>query len=139
MNDFQVEVVSAAGLLYSGRAIKLFATGELGELEILKNHAPLLTALNPGPLFIVKSDLTEESLVIFGGILEVQPKLTTVLVDAALRMDEIDENSALQAKEKAEQAIQLMQPDLDYHKAHSQLAAAVAQLRILKKLRELRK
>ena len=136
LTPFQVEIVSPEkAALFSGAVVKLFATGIMGELEILANHAPLLTTLGPGPVWVEKADQQEYSLVIFGGILEVQPKCTTVLADAALRADEIDEDHALKVKEQAEKAIRDRQAGLDYAKANAELVAALAQLRIIRKIR----
>ena len=134
--EFQVDIVSPEkASLFSGKVVKLFATGIMGELEILAHHAPLLTTLGPGPVWVEKADKTEQSFVIFGGLLEVQPQCATVLADAALREEDIDEANALEVKARAEQAIRDRQAGLDYTKVHSELAAALAQLRIIRKLR----
>lgn len=136
VNTFQVEIVTPEMEVFSGKARKLFLTGLMGELEILPNHAPLLTTISPGPVWVEKESGEEESLVIFGGMLEVQPLVTTVLADTVLREGDIDENKAKLAKEQAEKAIAMQQVGMDYAEVHSQLAAAVAQLRIMRKLKE---
>lgn len=132
---FQLEIVSAQEEIYSGPAVKLFVTGVLGELEILANHAPLLTKLAPGPVWIVKDGGSEEALVINGGMLEVQPEVTIILADSAIRARDLDEAEALKAQQNVEQRIAQHQSDMNYEKAHAELAMAVAQLRVLKKLR----
>ncbi len=69
-NCFQVEIVSAEEEIFSGTAARIAVTGQLGELEILCNHAPLLTALNPGPVWLTKADGSEEAFFVSGGMLE---------------------------------------------------------------------
>jgi F-type H+-transporting ATPase subunit epsilon len=139
MNSFRLEIVSPEGLLFSGLAKKLFVTGTLGELEVLAGHAPLLTSLEPGPVWIVKDNDEEEGLVIFGGMLEVQPEITIVLVDAAVRAKDIDEAAAKEARRIAETAILKRENGLNYAKAHADLNVAIAQLRVVRKLQSLRK
>ena len=134
--DFQLDIVSAEGEVFSGTVQKLFVTGVEGELEILAGHAPLLTALSPGPVWVEREDNKEDGFVIFGGMLEVQPDITIILADAALRAHDIDEAAALEAKQNTEKAIAQRETDLDYAKAHAELAHAVAQLRLIKKLRQ---
>ncbi len=62
-------------------------------------------------------------------MLEVQPHVITVLADTALRAKDIDEAEALEAKHRAEKALSNNKADIDYAKAQSELAEAVAQLR----------
>ena len=138
MKSFRLEIVSPETELFSGFAQKLFVTGIVGELEILYGHAPLLTSLAPGPVWIVKEDGHEEGLVIFGGMLEVQPNITIVLADAALRAKDIDEAAAQAAKRSTEHAIATNVAGLDYTKARADLTLAMAQLRITKKLHSLK-
>ncbi len=139
MKSFQLEIVSPEEEIFSGRAQKLFVTGIMGELEILYGHAPLLTSLAPGPVWIVGDDGQEDGLVIFGGMLEVQPDTTIVLADTALRAKDIDEAAANAAKRTTEHAIASKEQGLDYAKAHIDLTFARAQLRIVRKIQSLRK
>ncbi len=50
---------------------------------IFPGHAPLLTAIKPGMIRIVKQFGHEEFIYLSGGILEVQPGSVTVLADTA--------------------------------------------------------
>lgn len=135
-NCFDLKIVSAEDNIFQGKASKLFVTGVLGELEILVNHAPLLTELAPGPVWVEREDKEEEGFVIFGGILEVQPKITIILAESALRAKDIDEAAALEVKNNVERKIAQHESDLDYAKAHAELTMAVAQLRVIQKLRK---
>ncbi len=135
-NCFRLEIVSAEGEIFSGTAQKLFVTGAYGEMEILAGHAPLLTSLMPGPVWVIREDEQEEAFVILGGMLEVQPNVTIVLADAAMRATDIDEAEALAAKKSAEDSISRRGAgQIDYSKVHNELVMAMAQLRILRKLR----
>ena len=130
-----VDVVSAEREIFSGTAEMVFAPLVTGEVGILPRHAPLLAPLKPGEVR-VRTGHEELAFYVSGGMLEVQPHVVTVLADTALRAKDIDEASALKAKERAEEAMRNRQSDMDYAKAQAELAQAVAQLRTLRKLRE---
>jgi len=133
---FHLDIVSVQEQLFSGLCEKLFVTGIMGELEILYNHASLLTILKPGPVWVIRQGGEEEALYISGGTLEVQPTITTILADTAIRAKDVDAAAALEAKQRAEEALINHTGDFDYAKAHAQLLEAVAQLRSLKKIRD---
>lgn len=134
--SFHVDIVSAEAEIFSGLVEKLFVTGIMGDMEIMQGHAPLLTALKPSPVWIVKQNGQEEVFYISGGMLEVQPKATTILADTAIRAKDVDEKQAIEAKQRAEAILSGRATDFDYARAQSQLLEALAQLRALKKLRE---
>ena len=126
-----LNVVSAEEELFSGRIESLQITGSEGELGIMPGHAPLLTSLKPGMARIVKQHGEEEVIYLSGGMLEVQPHNVTVLADVATRADDLDEQAAEAAKQRAEEHLNAHSGDVDYAEAASELARAVAQLRVI--------
>lgn len=134
--SFHLDIVSAEAEIFSGLVQKLFVTGAMGDLEVMQGHAPFLTSLKPGPVWVVKQNGHEEVFYISGGMLEVQPKITTILADTALRAKDVDEAHALEAKKRAEAMLAGRIKDFDYAQAQAQLVEAIGQLRALKKLRE---
>lgn len=131
-----LDVVSAEEMIFSGRVESLQVTGSEGELGVMPGHAPLLTALKPGMVRLVKQLGGEEIIYIAGGTLEVQPHNVTVLADTAIRASELDEQAAEQAKREAQEQMDKAQSgELDYQQAAVQLEEALAQLRVLRQLR----
>lgn len=131
-----VDIVSAEEEIFSGPAEMVFAPAVMGELGILPRHAPLLTQLKPGEVRIRTGGGEEQFFYVSGGMLEIQPHVVTVLADTALRAKDLDEAAALQAKERAEQALRDKSSEFEYARAQSELAEAVAQLQAIKKLRD---
>ena len=129
------DIVSAEEAIFSGLVEMLVATGDIGELGVSYGHAPLLTALKPGPVRIVKQGGDEEVYYVSGGFLEVQPGVVSILADTALRADDVDEAAAEEARKEAEHALANQSGDFDYGRASSQLAEAAAQLATLRKLK----
>lgn len=130
-----VDIVSAEAEIFSGPAEMVFASAVMGEVGILPRHAPLLTELKPGEVR-VKTAEGEEFFYISGGMLEIQPHVVTVLADTAARAKDLDEAAAIQAKERAEQAMADKTSEFEYAKAQTELAEAVAQLQAIRKLRD---
>jgi F-type H+-transporting ATPase subunit epsilon len=64
--------------------------------------------------------------------------VVTVLADTATRARDLDEAQALEAKQRAEEALAGKTADFEYAKAQAELAEAVAQLRTIQKLRKKR-
>ena len=131
-----VDIVSAENEIFSGLAEMVFAPAIMGEVGIMPRHAPLLTQLKPGDVRLKLPDGQEEIFYVSGGMLEVQPHVVTVLTDTALRAKDVDEAAALEAKQRAEQAIQDRTSEFEYAKAQAELAEAVAQLQAIQKLRD---
>ncbi len=129
------DIVSAEEAIFSGLVEMLVATGDIGELGVSYGHAPLLTALKPGPVRIVKQGGYEEVYYVSGGFLEVQPGVVSILADTALRAGDVDEAAAEEARKEAEHALANQSGDFDYGRASSQLAEAAAQLATLRKMK----
>ena len=135
MATIQCDIVSAEGSIFSGAAEMVIATGEMGDLGVSAGHSPLLTGLKPGPVRVLGND-DEVVFYVSGGFLEVQPNVVTVLADTAARGDDLDEAAAIEAQQRAEQAMANQSAELDYTRAAAELAAAVAQLRTIQQIKK---
>jgi len=131
-----IHIVSAESEIFSGTANMVFAPAEMGEVGIAPRHTPLLTRLKPGEVRVQMEGQDEQFFYVSGGILEIQPHVVTVLADTAIRATDLDEAAAIQAKERAERAMDDKQSDFDYAKAQAELAEAVAQLRTISSIRQ---
>ncbi|MCJ7927916.1 MAG: F0F1 ATP synthase subunit epsilon [Pantoea vagans] len=128
---YHLDVVSAEQQMFSGTVQSIQVSGSEGELGIRPNHAPLLTAIKPGMVRIVKQHGEEEVIYLSGGVLEVQPGAVTVLADTAIRGSDLDEARALEAKRKAEEHMNSSHGDVDFVTASAELAKAIAKLRVI--------
>jgi F-type H+-transporting ATPase subunit epsilon len=134
MNSFKLNIVTASEEVYSGDVFKLSIKGIMGELEVRANHSPLLTGIFPGAIWIVDSLGENVGFVVHGGILEVQPSVTTVLADTILRSKDLDEEVANAAKVTGDALFSKSKSSFDFEKARSELAIATAQLEFLKRI-----
>lgn len=131
-----VDIVSAESSVFTGEAEMVFAPAIMGEVGILPRHAPLLTRLRPGEVRLKLPGGEEEFFYVSGGMLEVQPTSVTILSDTGLRAKDIDEAAAMEAKQRAEQAMQDKSSEFEYAEAERELAEAVAQLQAIQRLRK---
>ena len=130
-----VDIVSAEGEIYSGPASMVFAPASEGEIGIAPRHAPLLTTLKPGEVRVQIDGQDEQSFYISGGALEIQPNVVTVLADTAVRARDLDEATALAAKQRAEEAMRERTDKVEIAEAQAELLRAVAMLRAIERLR----
>lgn len=121
MAPMRLEIITAEREVYADDVDVLVAPGIEGQLGILPHHAPLMTALQPGELLIRKEG-EESYLAVTGGFLEVIGNKVTILADACERSDEIDE-------ERAQAAIDRATNDLSRVEANQQLAQAAVAMR----------
>jgi F-type H+-transporting ATPase subunit epsilon len=133
-----VDIVSAEGAIFSGEASMVFAPAVMGEIGIAPRHAPLLTTLKPGEVRVQTPAGEEQAFYVSGGAIEVQPHLVTVLADTALRAKDLDEAAALQAMQRAEEALKNRGSRIEVAEAQAELARAAAQIRAIEKLRKIK-
>jgi len=133
---FSCHVVSAEEEIYSGEVQMVIATGALGELGILRGHAPLLSPLIPGPVVLRNANNEDEIVYVSGGTIEVQPGEVIILADTAIRAHDVDEAAVLEAQKQAEQALHNQSSEMNYSVAMVQLAEAMAQLRTLQAMKK---
>jgi F-type H+-transporting ATPase subunit epsilon len=132
-----VDVVSAEESIYSGEAEFVVLPGEAGELGIYPRHIPLITRIKPGAVRIKPAGGGEELLIfVAGGILEVQPKVITVLADTAIRGTDLDEAKANEALKRAEEARARAKDKQELAVVEGELSMLAAQLAAIRKLRK---
>jgi F-type H+-transporting ATPase subunit epsilon len=136
-NTIHVDVVSAEESIFSGEAEFVVLPGEAGELGIYPRHTPLITRIKPGTVEITPAGGGEKQLIfVAGGILEVQPKVITVLADTAIRGKDLDEAKATQALKEAEEARRNAKSAEGIAAAEASLAMLAAQIAAIRKLRK---
>ncbi len=136
VHTLHVDVVSAEEQIYAGEAEFVVLPGEAGELGIYPRHTPLITRIKPGAVRIkVPGQAEEEFVFVAGGVLEVQPRVVTVLADTAIRGKDLDEAKASEALKQAEEARKNAQSKQEVATVEAELAMLAAQLAAARKLR----
>ncbi len=133
MDQLELKIVTPEKVIYDAVCDSVsFPTVE-GEITILPHHIPLISAIKPGELKI-KRDGKIEYFAVTKGVLEMDGKTITLLTDAAERAEEIDEERAQEAAEKAKKLMTEKRMDEEgYTDAVAQMERALSRLRIAKK------
>jgi F-type H+-transporting ATPase subunit epsilon len=130
-----VEIVTNERIVYSETDVDMVsAPGSEGVLGILPNHAPLVTPLSAGELRIKKGG-SEETMVVFGGFMEVLPDKVIVLADAAEKVEEIDVARAEAARKRAEEAMARGGEQDDLAAAAARLSRAQVRIKVSERRR----
>jgi F-type H+-transporting ATPase subunit epsilon len=90
MPSFRFELVAPERLIFSGEAESVVVPGTEGEFTVLKDHAPVISALRPGVVVIEQTGTAKQRLYVRGGFAEVAPSGLTILVHQALPLEEVD-------------------------------------------------
>lgn len=135
MSNIRLDIVSAERVVYSEEVDVVVAPGIEGQLGILPHHAPLMTTLQVGELWVRKGG-EEFSLAISGGFLEVRPDRIIVLADTAERAEEIDIARAEEAKRRAQEQLGQYPPAVDAARAEVALRRSLARLKVAAKRRK---
>ena len=100
MATMRLEIITAERQVYADDVEMVVAPGMEGQLGILAHHAPLMTALQPGEI-LIRKDGEDSYLAVTGGFMEVIGNTVTILADACEHSEEIDEDRAQAAVERA--------------------------------------
>ncbi len=78
---FQIEIVTPQKLHFSGEVVSVTVPGDLGQFQILRNHAPLLSSLTKGKVKLALADRSEQSFSILDGFIEVSGNKAILLTE----------------------------------------------------------
>ena len=134
MATMQLEIITAEQQVYDGEVDLVVAPGIEGELGILAHHAPLMTALQPGEI-LIRKDGEETYLAITGGFLEVMGNKVTILADACERSDEINEERAQIAVDRARERMANQDTDIQLEQAVASIRRAQVRLDVVRRRR----
>ena len=138
MDTIRCEIVTVERLVYEDDVDSVTAPAVMGEIQVLPEHAPLITALSPGELVVEKAGEAEH-FAIGGGYLEVLANKVIVMADTAEHSDEIDEARAQEARERAEQMLREHPPTAeDYAAIESALRRSLTRLQVSRRRRRRR-
>jgi len=126
LKTFDLSLVTPEGAVFEGEAQMLIVPGAAGEIGVLARHAPLVAMLKAGEIR-VKAGGDWQSFAAGPGYCKVQRDRAIVLVDAAVRAEEIDLE---QARREADEARALLEragageEEIDRWKVEQQLRHA---------------
>lgn len=103
---FNLKLVTPEGALFEGQAASLTLPTETGEITVLPNHVPMVSAIASGAASITLEDGFEEDIAISGGFLQIKGlNEVVILAQMAERAAELDLKTIEEAKMRAETTV----------------------------------
>ena len=102
---FDLSLVTPEGVAYEGEAEMLIVPGAAGEIGVLARHAPLVAMLKAGEIR-VKTGGDWQAFAAGPGYCKVQQDRALVLVDDAVRAEDIDVEQARREVDEARAALE---------------------------------
>jgi len=135
MKTFELEVITPERQVYKGAVRSLVVPAEGGSLGVLAHHAPLLCPIEIGEAKLVDEGGETLFFMVSPGFLEVEHQHARLLLEAAERAGEIDEERAERARERAQKRLQeASRGQIDLVRARMALLRATVRLKIRQRM-----
>jgi F-type H+-transporting ATPase subunit epsilon len=130
MATLKLEILTPTAKIFEGDVDSVQLPGAEGDMGILPQHMPLVSALNAGELIITQNGQTQV-LAIGEGFAEITGTSVGVLTDGAVNEKDIDEKVAEEAVKRAEELLKTSTLEGDELEAtQASLARSLAQIKV---------
>ena len=130
-NLFTLKIVTPDRVFYQGEISMVEFNTTEGEIGVLKGHVPTTVIVSPGILTITEAEGTKEA-ALHAGFAEILQSEVVILAEIIEWPDEIDEERAKRAKERAEERLRTKTPETDILRAETALQRAMARIHVIK-------
>ena len=115
---FPVEVLTPEGEVFNDEVEMVSTRTATGSIGVRAHHAPLMGILEPTELRLYKSESDVEKFAQGEGYLQVVDNHALVLVEEAIRPDQLDKGDIESRLRDAEQAMQGAEEDSEEYRRH---------------------
>lgn len=98
---FSLEIVTPEKAIFSGEIEQITVPGSESSFGVLRNHAPIIAALDPGVVKVFLPEGDEQRYVIGGGFFQMLDNKAQVLADSAELPAQIDVARARESEARA--------------------------------------
>ncbi len=127
---YNLTIVTPEKIFYEGEVSSVIVPGSEGYLGVLTNHAPLITGIVPGKVFVTDGDDKEIFMAISYGFFEVSGNKATLLADSVEYVDDIDIERARESLERARKRLRDTAGEVDTPRAQKAVLKAKNRVRI---------
>ncbi len=129
-NNLYVEIVAPNKRVFQGEAQGIRAPGVQGSFEVLYNHAPMIAAIETGPLYVTAASGERITFATSGGFLEVLGNVVTLLAETVEPASDIDLDRAKASEDRARQRLAESTTSADRQRAEQALVRARNRARV---------
>ncbi|MCR5254936.1 MAG: ATP synthase F1 subunit epsilon [Acetatifactor sp.] len=129
--DFILRIITPDRVFYEGKVDMVEFNTTEGQIGVLPGHIPMTVIVKPGVLSIHEEEEVKHA-ALHAGFSEILPDRITILAEVIEWPDEIDENRAEAARERAENRLSSKTPETDIARAETALARAIARIEVLR-------
>ncbi len=129
-NNLYVEIVAPDKRVFQGEAQGVRAPGVEGSFEVLRNHAPMIAAIEIGPIIVTTPPGDAIAFATSGGFVEVLNNVVTVLAETVEPASEIDVDRARAAEDRARKRLAESLTGVERERAEQALERARNRLRV---------
>ena len=115
-SKFHVEVLTPEGQVFNGEVEMVSTRTNTGSIGVLANHAPLMGILEPTELRLYKTESDVEKFAQGEGYLQVVDNRALVLVEEAIKPDDLDRSDIESRLKDAEQALDQTEKDSEEYR-----------------------
>ena len=130
-NLFTLKIVTPDRVFYQGEVSMVEFNTTEGEIGVLKGHVPTTVIISPGILTITEAEETKEA-ALHAGFAEILQNEVVILAEIIEWPEEIDEERAKRARERAEERLRTKTPETDILRAETALQRAMARIHVIK-------
>ena len=127
---FEVEIITPDRTFYKSEATMIEFNTAAGEIGVYKNHVPVTNVIAPGIVTITDENEKRIVAAVHSGFATILQDKVTLLAEIAEWPDEIDEQRAKAAKERAEKRLSENREELDVLRAEIALKKALVRLEV---------
>ena len=131
MEKFKLRIVTPERVFYEGEADMVEMNTTEGQIGCYPGHIPLTVICKPGILTIHEGDEIKTA-ALHAGFAEILPDSFSILAEAVEWPDEIDEERAKAALERAKSRLESKTDDIDMSRAEVALQRAITRINVLK-------
>lgn len=132
---FTLRVIVSDKIFFDGKCMQLIIPATDGAMGILANHENMVVAVTNGDMRIQTEDGNWVEAAIGTGFAQISNNRAMVLADTAERPEEIDEERAKRAMERAQERLRQKQSLQEYHLSQAALSRAMSRLSMSSKYR----
>lgn len=129
-NLFELKIITPDRVFYENTVTMVEFNTTEGEIGIYKNHIPMTVIIAPGILTITEENGSKIA-ALHEGFAEILQDKVTILAEIVEWPEEIDEQRAEAALERAQERLKSHTPETDLMRAETALHRAMARIHVL--------